>query len=103
MRLEANAEYRFPIFNYVKGAIFADAGNVWTTSDDGLPGGKFGSNFINELGIGGGVGMRVDIQGFVIRFDLAAPFHDPSIEDESERWTFDVANPIFNFAIGYPF
>jgi outer membrane protein assembly factor BamA len=102
VRLEANVEYRFPIYSYFKGAVFADAGNVWTTAGNGLPGGEFGSNFINEFGIGAGVGLRVDVQGFVIRFDLAAPWHDPSLP-EGERWDFDVANPVFNFAIGYPF
>jgi outer membrane protein assembly factor BamA len=101
-RLEGNIEYRFPIFNYLKGAVFVDAGNVWNTSNDGLEGGKLTSNFINELGIGAGFGTRIDIQGFVIRFDLAAPLHDPSLI-EADRWTFDFANPIFNFAIGYPF
>lgn len=102
VRLEANVEYRFPIFGYVKGAVFADAGNVWSTSDETLPGGRLSSNFYNELGIGSGIGLRVDVQGFVIRFDLAAPLHDPSLP-ENKRWNFDVANPIFNFAIGYPF
>lgn len=102
LRLEANVEYRFPIFGFVKGAFFADAGNVWNTTDNGLEGGKFSSNFINELGIGAGAGIRVDVQGFVIRFDLAAPLHDPS-EDEGERWVNDFSNPVFNFAIGYPF
>jgi outer membrane protein assembly factor BamA len=102
MRLEANVEYRFPIYGYVKGAFFADAGNVWNTTDNGLQGGKFTGNFYNELGIGAGAGLRVDVQGFVIRFDLAAPLHDPS-EEEGERWVNDFANPVFNFAIGYPF
>ena len=104
IRLEANIEYRFPLFPpYVNGAVFADAGNVWTsTEEDSLPGGKFSSNFMNELGIGTGVGVRVDIQGFVIRFDLAAPMHDPSLP-QGERWTYDFGSPIFNFAIGYPF
>ncbi|BAO56640.1 hypothetical protein NMS_2631 [Nonlabens marinus S1-08] len=102
LRLEANVEYRFPIYSYLKGAVFADAGNVWNTSDDGLPGGKFSGNFINELGIGAGAGIRVDVQGFVIRFDLAAPLHDPS-EEEGARWVNDFSNPVFNFAIGYPF
>lgn len=102
VRLEANIEYRFPIYSYFKGALFVDAGNVWTTAGNGLEGGEFGSNFYNELGIGAGLGMRVDVQGFVIRFDLAAPWHDPSLP-ENERWNFDVANPVFNFAIGYPF
>ncbi len=102
LRLEANIEYRFPIYSYFKGAVFADAGNVWNTSNQGLPGGQFSSSFLNELGIGAGLGLRVDVQGFVIRFDLAAPLHDPSLAPP-DRWNFDVANPIFNFAIGYPF
>ena len=101
IRLEANIEYRFPIFGYFKGAFFADAGNVWN-SNDTLEGGKFTSNFINELGIGAGFGLRVDIQGFVLRFDLAAPIHDPSLP-EGERFDFKYDEPVFNFAIGYPF
>ena len=103
VRLEANAEYRFPLFQYVNGAVFADAGNIWNTKDNKeLEGDKFSSNFINELGIGAGVGIRIDIQNFVIRFDLAAPLHDPALP-QGNRWNFDFANPIFNFAIGYPF
>ncbi|WP_158840772.1 translocation and assembly module lipoprotein TamL [Polaribacter sp. L3A8] len=109
VRLEANLEYRFPIYSFLKGAVFADAGNVWNTvsnSDfndtDGNVRDKFTSNFINELGMGAGFGLRVDVQGFVIRFDLAAPFHDPSLE-EGKRWDFRADEPVFNFAIGYSF
>lgn len=104
IRLEANAEYRFPIFGFVKGAVFADAGNIWNSRENEqlLGKDKFSSNFIKELGIGGGVGIRIDVQGFVIRFDLAAPFHDPSLP-EGERWDFRFDEPILNFAIGYPF
>ena len=112
IRLEANAEYRFPIITYLNGAVFVDAGNVWTSDvnpdlqpeDESLPQdvGQFDSNFINELGIGTGVGLRIDIQSFVIRFDLAAPIHDPSLP-AGQRWDFDITNPVFNFAIGYPF
>lgn len=104
IRLEANIEYRFPIFGFLKGAVFADAGNIWLSKENPvLEGGTFSSNFINELGMGTGVGLRVDVQGFVIRFDLAAPFHDPGIEDESKRFDFRVDEPVLNFAIGYPF
>lgn len=104
LRLEGNVEYRFPIVSVVKGALFADAGNVWNTNNDEsiLPGGQFSSNWYNELGIGAGVGLRVDIQSFVIRFDLAAPIHDPG-KPEGDRWEFNVSKPVFNFAIGYPF
>ncbi|MBW2962835.1 translocation and assembly module lipoprotein TamL [Mesonia aestuariivivens] len=99
IRLEANLEYRFPLFNYVNGAIFTDAGNVWLLNqNDALPGGKFTSSFINELGIGSGVGVRVDIQGFVIRLDLASPIKRPA-----KTWKFEYDSPVLNFAIGYPF
>lgn len=103
IRLEANIEYRFPLFSYLNGAIFADAGNIWNSKEnESLPDGKFSSNFINELGMGAGIGVRVDIQGFVIRFDLAAPFHDPA-QPEGERLNFNIKAPVLNFAIGYPF
>lgn len=104
IRLEANLEYRFPIVSFFKGAIFADAGNIWNSKENPVFDGKdkFSSSFISELGMGAGVGLRVDIQSFVIRFDLAAPFHDPSLP-KGERFNFDVSKPILNFAIGYPF
>ncbi|WP_417370355.1 BamA/TamA family outer membrane protein [Gelidibacter japonicus] len=104
IRLEANLEYRFPIVSFLKGAVFADAGNIWNSKENPVFDGKdkFSKNFLSELGMGAGVGLRIDIQSFVIRFDLAAPFHDPSLP-KGERFNFDVSNPILNFAIGYPF
>jgi outer membrane protein assembly factor BamA len=108
IRLEGNVEYRFPIYSFFKGALFVDAGNVWNSTGNpvfevnGVATDKFSSNFIRELGIGTGFGLRVDIQGFVIRFDLAAPFHDPSLP-ESERFDFQFDEPVLNFAIGYSF
>lgn len=99
IRLEANIEYRFPIYSIFKGALFADAGNVWLyKSNESLPGGKFSKQFIKELGIGTGFGVRIDVQGFVIRLDLSAPIKEPD-----EKWNFDYKSPMFNFGIGYPF
>lgn len=123
LKLEANLEYRFPIWSYFKGAIFADAGNVWLTneteiSEDAsaesiefneelLAKGKFSSNWAKELGIGLGVGLRVDIQSFVLRFDFSSPLQVPYLpEGERIRIPFfdgGSNNLIFNFAIGYPF
>lgn len=123
LRLEANLEYRFPIWSYLKGALFADAGNVWLTHDieiaedepaasrefneELVATGTFGSNWAKELGIGLGLGLRVDIQSFVLRFDFASPLQVPYLP-EGERFRipfFDGGsnNVIFNFAIGYPF
>lgn len=123
LRLEANLEYRFPIFSYLKGALFADAGNVWLTYDpevdegesaEGIAfnerlrsQGKFGNDWIRELGVGVGFGLRVDIQSFVIRLDLASPIRVPyNPEGERSRIPFFDGgddNLMFNFAIGYPF
>lgn len=123
LRLEGNLEYRFPIFSYLKGAVFADAGNVWLTNDPEISDdesaegiafnerlrlqGKFGKDWAKELGIGIGFGLRVDIQSFVIRLDLASPLQVPYLpEGERIRTPFfdgGSNNLVFNFAIGYPF
>ncbi|MGY5355334.1 translocation and assembly module lipoprotein TamL [Wenyingzhuangia sp. IMCC45467] len=101
IRLEANLEYRFPIYSFFKGAFFADAGNVWLYKDNSaLPGGQFSSNFMNELAVSAGAGVRVDIQSFVIRFDFATPLKQPTSTSLS---TIKLSNTILNFAIGYPF
>lgn len=103
VRLEANLEYRFPLFSYLKGALFADAGNVWLTEEsESYPGGKFSKDFIDELGIGLGVGVRLDIQNFVIRVDVATPINTPYLP-KGERTKFNLDGTILNFAIGYPF
>lgn len=104
IRLEANVEYRFPIISYFKGAVFADAGNVWNSKGNEIYDyeDKFTSSFISQLGMGAGIGLRVDVQGFVIRFDFAAPFHDPGLP-KGERFDFRLNDTVFNFGIGYPF
>tara|TARA_Y100000310_G_scaffold337978_1_gene426410 strand:+ start:334 stop:2616 length:2283 start_codon:yes stop_codon:yes gene_type:complete len=100
IRLEANTEYRFPIYSFLKGAIFLDVGNVWLRNgnEEVLPGGQFTSDFYKQLGIGTGAGLRIDIQNFVIRGDLAFPLDTPS-----GPFKPDPKSMIFNFAIGYPF
>ncbi|MDT7829380.1 BamA/TamA family outer membrane protein [Pricia sp. S334] len=123
LKLEGNLEYRFPIVSYLKGAVFADAGNIWLTSQPEISDdepqssvdfnqelftkGKFGKNWTKELGIGVGFGLRVDIQSFVIRLDLASPVQVPYLpEGERTRTPFFGGgdnNLVWNFAIGYPF
>jgi len=112
IRIEGNLEYRFPLISILKGAVFMDAGNVWLQNEnEALPGGKFSSRWWKEIAVGTGVGVRVDIQFFVLRFDLGVPVRLPYLPD-GEQWgnSFDIGsrswrqeNLIFNFAIGYPF
>ncbi|SIS72370.1 translocation and assembly module lipoprotein TamL [Belliella pelovolcani] len=112
IRFEGNIEYRFPLVSILKGAVFMDAGNVWLMNEnEALPGGKFTSDWWNELAVGAGVGLRFDIEFFVLRFDFATPMRIPYLP-EDQRWgnSLDVRSRtwrrerlIFNFAIGYPF
>ena len=112
IRLEGNLEFRFPIVPYLKGAAFVDTGNVWLVNEnEALPGGKFEQDWYRELAVGAGIGLRVDIEFFVIRFDLATPLRSPFLP-EGERWAKEFKlgdsewrgdNLVFNFAIGYPF
>ena len=98
IRLEGNVEYRQDLFPYVKGALFVDAGNIWLVNPDpGRPGGEFKMNsFLNQLAVGYGAGIRVDVQFFVIRFDYALPVRAPAGTPTSSTGRL-------NLAIGYPF
>jgi len=114
LKLEANFEYRFDIFERLKGAWFVDAGNVWTIrADDDAPLGKFEvKDFYKEIAIGTGLGARLDFVYFIIRFDAAFPLRDPS-KKVNQRWVIDEVafgsrdwrkdNIVLNLAIGYPF
>ena len=112
IRIEANLEYRFPLFSILYGALFADAGNIWLYNDnETLDGGRFSSDWVKELAVGAGFGLRLDIDFFVIRLDIATPLRKPWLE-EGNRWvqTFNPGkkdwrreNIVYNIAIGYPF
>ncbi|MDO9152575.1 MAG: BamA/TamA family outer membrane protein [Paludibacter sp.] len=114
IKLETNAEYRFGIYRFIKGALFVDAGNVWLQkSNPSSIGTPFAfSGFMNELAVGAGFGLRVDVSFFVLRFDLAMPLRKPWLA-ENNRWVInqiDLGNSawrkdnlILNIAIGYPF
>lgn len=114
IKLEMNAEYRFAIVNFFKGAFFVDAGNVWlqksNPSDIGTP---FSfSGCMDEMAVGAGAGLRIDVNFFLLRFDLAVPLRKPWLE-ENHRWvtnqisfgskSWRSENLVLNVAIGYPF
>jgi hypothetical protein len=112
-KLEMNTELRFPLVSRVKGALFMDAGNIWT-KDTVLYGkaAQFNSHFINDIAVSAGFGFRVDISILLIRLDIAAPLREPYLERGKEwviryfqpfnsQWRSD--NIVYNLAIGYPF
>ncbi|WP_310397619.1 BamA/TamA family outer membrane protein [Hymenobacter sp.] len=104
IRLEGNVEYRQDLVPYLKGAVFVDAGNIWLVNEDpDRPGSKFSSStFLQQLAVGAGVGLRVDVQFFVIRFDFAFPLTAPYGTPLDADGNPDRAGR-FNLAIGYPF
>ena len=105
--LEGNFEYRFHVIKSFNGALFFDAGNIWRLEPNpSKPGGEFLLNsFADQIAIGGGLGVRWDLNFFVLRLDAAIPLKDPKLP-EGNRWTFDKRpdrSIVLNFGIGYPF
>ena len=105
--LEGNIEYRFHIIKSFNGALFVDGGNIWRLNKDvAKPNGEFNPNtFYKQIALGGGMGIRWDLDFFVLRLDVATPLRDPKYA-ENNRWTFDKkpwATIVANFGIGYPF
>jgi outer membrane protein assembly factor BamA len=98
IRLEGNLEYRQDLVPYLKGAVFVDAGNIWLANPDpDRPGGEFkASNIFNQLAVGYGAGLRIDVQFFVIRLDYAFPLMAPYGTPTNTAGRL-------NLAIGYPF
>ncbi len=106
VKLDLNMEYRSKLFWKFEGALFLDAGNVWTIKDyDIQPKGafKFGT-FAEQLGWAYGVGIRTDFSFFIFRVDLGVKLYDPA-KSRLERWRtpLNTENYAFNLAIGYPF
>jgi len=109
MKLMFNAEYRFDIVSFLKGAVFIDAGNIWAIDkNDDREGALFEWNrFYKEIALGTGFGARFDFSFFIIRFDFGVPLYDPHYP-LGERWLgtfkdFEIRDLTFNFGIGYPF
>lgn len=105
IKLLFNLEYRFKIYGAFHGAVYGDAGNIWLLNENAAqPGGAFEDDFMQELAVGAGVGLRVDLSFFLIRLDVALPLRKPYFE-ENDGWVTSPfqERPMFNLAIGYPF
>ena len=107
MRLEANLEFRFPVWSIFYGALFFDAGNVWylRQSEAASPEEVFRINdFYKQLGFNTGLGLRIDATFVILRIDLGLQLHNPG-NPVGERWIHDFKwrNMALNFGVGYPF
>lgn len=109
IKLDASIEYRTRLFWKFKGAFFIDAGNIWTLRDyKDQPGGKFKFNeFYKQIAVAYGLGLRMDLDFFVLRFDGGMKAINPVYEKGKGR--YPIIHPdfgrdfAFHFAVGYPF
>jgi outer membrane protein assembly factor BamA len=116
--LEGSVEYRFPLYDFINGAIFTDFGNTWTLhrSDPQRPDANFRLNrFYQQLAVGSGIGLRFDFTFLIVRLDFAAKVYNPTREGDKfvlrnvsifnfNKQTGLDANPVrLNIGIGYPF
>ncbi len=109
IKLDASIEYRTRLFWKFRGAIFVDAGNIWTLRDyKDQPGGKFKFNeFYKQIAVAYGLGLRMDLDFFVLRFDAGMKTIDPVYKKGKGRYPIihpDFGRDLtFHFAVGYPF
>jgi outer membrane protein assembly factor BamA len=117
--LEANIEYRFTIIKqFIESAIFFDAGNIWNLQKSGVANPLYGvisrQNFMKEVALNTGVGLRFDLSIFLFRLDWGMPLRDPSLP-KNQRWiltervkesgfgTYLLNESSLAIGIGYPF
>lgn len=104
IKIEANIEYRPKLFSIVYGALFVDAGNIWLKNSNGLqPGAVFTKNFLNDMAVDAGFGLRFDLTVLVLRTDLGVPLRYPYSRPGKKEWDINFRYSVFNLAIGYPF
>ena len=107
INLEMSVEYRAKLFWVFEGAFFIDAGNIWTIKDyENQYGGQFKfDTFYKQIALAYGIGLRLDFNYFLLRFDLGFKAHNPAENQEEwplihPRWKRDTT---LHFAVGYPF
>ena len=109
IKFDASVEYRTRLFWKFRGAVFVDAGNIWTIRDyEDQPGGQFKFNkFYKQIAVAYGAGLRMDLDFFIIRFDCGMKAINPAYEKGRDR--YPIVHPdfsrdfAFHFAVGYPF
>lgn len=107
IRFKMSAEYRAKLFWVVELGAFIDVGNIWTIKNyENQPYGLFRfGEFYKQLAAAYGLGIRLDFNYFLLRFDFGMKAHNPARDEEPwplihPRWHRDSA---FHFSIGYPF
>lgn len=110
VKLEANLEYRFPMFWKLCGAVFTDVGNIWTLKETDVDDGSHThfdlKNLAASLAADWGIGLRVDLNFLILRLDMGMKVYDPSLD--TARWRspsqwLKKDGYSLHFGVGYPF
>ncbi len=109
LKLDLNAEYRTSLFWKFQGAVFLDAGNIWTLRNyEEQPGGQFKfSEFYKQIAAAYGIGLRLNFDYFILRFDMGMKAINPAYDTQKEHWA--IIHPKFSrdfdfhVAVGLPF
>ena len=109
MKLDLNVEYRSYLFWKLNGAVFIDAGNIWTLRNYAeQPGGQFSfKEFYKQIAVAYGIGLRLNFDYFVLRFDFGMKAINPAYTTAKKHYA--VLHPnfgrdfTFHFAVGLPF
>jgi outer membrane protein assembly factor BamA len=106
MKIALSSEFRFKILGDLKGALFADAGNIWNVYDNVTDEKSTFAGFksLKDIALGTGFGLRYDLSFFVIRFDFGFKTYNPANE-KGEKWfhEYNFGHSVLNFGINYPF
>jgi len=106
LKLLTSAEYRFNVVGNLKGALFADAGNIWD-----ITGSRFvdkdasfnGFSSLKDIAVGSGFGARVDFTFLILRLDVGFKTHEPYLTGNKWLKNYNFANAVYNIGINYPF
>ncbi len=112
LKLEMLSEWRFDIYWVFKGALFLDAGNVWTLrKDPERPNGEFSKDFYKQIAVGTGFGIRADLTYFILRFDMGLKMRNPYPDENNYYWLnygggfhkLQLRDFKLNIQVGFPF
>ena len=107
--LDLNAELRTDLFWKFQGAVFIDAGNIWTLRDyaDQQGGQLRFKDILRQMAVAYGIGLRLNFDYFILRLDLGMKAINPAYTTTREH--YPIAHPNFkrdyalHFAVGLPF
>lgn len=109
LKLDMNIELRTHLFWKLDGALFIDAGNIWTLRDyKDQPGGQFTwSHCWEQIAVAYGLGLRLNFNYFILRFDGGMKAINPAYDDSERHYPLIHPNFkrdfTFHFAVGLPF